>query len=167
MQQLWKLFSLGISPGVFIDGNHISSQPHPSSLFYFLLRSQHTRSLLFHSSLSASFCTFNDSNCTYYFSLTDCTGISLLSTRTPKAYGAFLWLFAVTLWSASSPGFPQNCTDTVKFVDFSVLLASEALHHSNLYTVIELTLRNIPWSTMQALWRHHSFRCFSERLVPA
>lgn len=108
MQQLWKLFSLGISPGVFIDGNHISSQPHPSSLFYFLLRSQHTRSLLFHSSLSASFCTFNDSNCTYYFSLTDYTRISLLSTRTPKAYGAFRWLFAVTLWSASLPWIPSK-----------------------------------------------------------
>lgn len=64
------------------------------------------------------------------------------------------------------PGFPQNCTDTVKFVDFSVLLASEALHHSNLYTVIELILRNVPWSTTQALWQHHSFRCFSEGLVP-
>lgn len=95
-------------PGVFIDGNHISSQPHPSSLFYFLLRSQHTRSLLFHSSLSASFCTFNDSNCTYYFSLTDYTRISLLSTRTPKAYGAFRWLFAVTLWSASLPWIPSK-----------------------------------------------------------
>lgn len=35
-------------PRVFIDGNHFSSQPHPCSLFYFLLRSQHTRPLLFH-----------------------------------------------------------------------------------------------------------------------